>query len=192
MGDLAQCNFFKTLINDCNYQNQKLTVTIEQDYDLEWKMYIEPFKNKLERNVYFQPKNPYNRDFYKQRNNSFYHMNQNIHFPGKIYKPFWQNQKINDSQVYTNSKYKKQGIPHYFNHNQTIDFQRIQHNQNNFLEKFHDFSQNYRVPPGITNFASKNEQIINESKIGSEEEKKRILKEKLLSMFKNINQNKFI
>lgn len=191
MGDLTQCLFVKSLINDCIYQNQRITVSIEENDDLEWKVFLESYKNKMEKNTCFQLKNSNNRNFFKPKNNTYYQGNNNIHFPGKIYKPFWQNQKINDSQLYTNSRFKRQS-PHYFTYNQKVDFQKIPSQQNSFLEKFQDFSAHNHIPPGLMNFVSKNEQTINESKTGNEEEKKRILKEKLLNMFKNINQNNFI
>ena len=212
MGNLKQCYLFLNLINQSIYHNQKLELKFHQNYNFDWKILPE-FSNKFLPNpnitrphpIYSQNSmNPFSNSNNSFRNSSLntpkyskierypFHQQQQKqtpYFPGRISKPNWiqrkfksltSHQLLNSPPNYNRYYNRENEFRSFQNETSSIRYYPSPSKQF-FQEKQETESNNL-----MTLSRSNNEKNINE------EERKKALKQKLLDVFKNLSETKFI
>jgi len=212
LGNLKQCYLFLNLINQSNYQNQKLDLKMHQNYNFDWKIFPEfsknffPNPNKPKTQIIY-PQNSINS--FSNSNNNFrnssldmpkyskiarnpFHQQQNHtpYFPGRISKPNWIQRKFKSltSHQLLNSP------PNYSRYyNRENDFRSFQ-NETSSIRHYPSFGSK-QLLQSKQDSESINQMTLSKSnneKNVHEEERKKALKQKLLDVFKNLSETKFI
>lgn len=197
LGNLRDAGYFMSFLDKCYYQNQMLTLKLQEKCNYKWNFIMEPCLN-IQNTI----KNRFS-PIQKSKNKLSYRKNQQntvennkgtphtLNFPGKIYKPFWQNKEINDTKLYYKTKSLLIGsINEYHPSNSsTIETEDLIQFPKNFQIQTQTLIDNATQIKPLQPKENQNETT---KVCTEEEEKRRNLKEKLLNMFKNISQNKFI
>lgn len=196
LGNLRDAGYFMSFLDKSSYQNQTLTLKLQEKCNYKWNFIMEPCVN-IQNNIKnrFSPLQKSKNKLYinrKNPQNAIENNNKGVHtpnFPGKIYKPFWQNKEINDSKLYYKTKSLLIGsINEYHPSNaSTIETEDLIQFPKNFQIQTQTLIDNATQIKPLQSNQNENPKAPTE-----EEEKRRNLKEKLLNMFKNISQNKFI